>query len=350
MFRKTGLAVALVAALSLTAGNVVAADDFFKGKTIRVVVGYAPGGGYDTYTRQIVRHMGKYIPGNPGFIVQNMTGAGSLIAANYIQKRAKRDGTVLGVWNSGYVTFEALGDPKVQIKSKELTWIGAPVKGIPACVFMGWSGVRTLKDITDPKKSVKVGGTRAGSTGVDLPKLLNKTIGTNFDVIAGYRGTATSRIAMQSKEVAGACWGWESIRVTARAMLDAKGDDKLHAVLTHRRIPDPELKDSLIIPDLIKKRGGQQALATYTGWVNQYEFQRPLSGPPGIPADRVQMLRDALQKTMKDPVFLKEANDVKLIIEPVTGKEIEGYVAQILGMPKEAKDALGTLLLRKKKK
>ena len=350
MFRKTGLAVALVAALGLTAGNVVAADDFYKGKTIRVVVGYAPGGGYDTYTRQIVRHMGKYIPGNPGFIVQNMTGAGSLIAANYIQKRAKRDGTVLGVWNSGYVTFEALGDPKVQIKSKELTWIGAPVKGIPACVFMGWSGVRTLKDITDPNKSIKVGGTRAGSTGVDLPKLLNKTIGTNFDVISGYRGTATSRIAMQSKEVAGACWGWESIRVTARAMLDAKGDDKLHAVLTHRRILDPELKDSLIIPDLIEKRGGKQAVAIYRGWVNQYEFQRPLSGPPGIPADRVQMLRDALQKTMKDPVFLKEAKDVKLIIEPVTGKEIEGYVAQILGMPKEAKEALGALLLRKKKK
>ena len=350
MIRKTGLAVALVVALGLAAGNsAVAADDFFKGKTIRVIVGYSPGGGYDTYTRQIVRHMGQYIPGKPNFIVQNMTGAGSLVAANYIQKRAKRDGTVLGVWNSGYVTFQALGDTKVRIKAEELTWLGAPVKGIPACVFMGWSGVKTLKDITDPKKSVKVGGTRAGSTGVDLPKLLNKTIGTNFNVISGYAGTATSRIAMQSKEVAGACWGWESIRVTARAMLDAKGDDKLIPVLTHRRIPDPELKDSLIIPDLIEKRGGKQALATYRGWVNQYEFQRPFSGPPGIPADRVQMLRTALEKTMKDPKFLAEAKDAKLIIEPVTGKQIEGYVAQILGMPKEAKDALSPILLRKKK-
>ena len=349
MFKKAGLVVALVAALGLTAGNAVAADDFFKGKTIRVIVGYAPGGGYDTYTRQIVRHLGKYIPGNPGFIVQNMTGAGSLIAAHYIQRKAKPDGTVLGVWNNGFVTAQALGDPKVRIKAEELTWIGAPVKGIPACVFMGWSGVRTLKDITDPKKPIKVGGTRAGATGVDLPKLLNKLIGTNFNVISGYSGTATSRIAMQSKEVAGACWGWESIRVTARAMLDAKGDDKLHAVLTHRRIPDPELKDSLIIPDLIEKRGGKQALATYRGWVNQYEFQRPFSGPPGIPADRVQMLRDALQNTMKDPQFLQEAKDVKLIIDPVTGKEIEGYVAQILGMSKEAKDALRPILVRTKK-
>ncbi len=350
MIRKTGLAVVLVAVLGLATGNAaVAADDFYKGKTVRVIVGYSPGGGYDTYTRQIVRHMGKYIPGNPNFIVQNMTGAGSLVSANYIQKRAKPDGTVLGVWNSGYVTFQALGDPKVRIKAEDLTWIGAPVKGIPACVFMAWSGAKTLKDITDPKKSVKVGGTRAGSTGIDLPKLLNKTIGTNFDVVAGYPGTAASRIAMQSREVAGACWGWESIRVTARAMLDAEGDEKLLAVLTHRRIPDPELKDALIIPDLIEKRGGKAALATYRGWVNQYEFQRPLSGPPGIPADRVQLLRDALQKTMKDPQFLKEAKEAKLIIEPVTGKQIEGYVAQILGMPKEAKDALSPILLRKKK-
>ena len=351
MIRKTGLAVALVAALGLAAGNpAVAADDFFKGKTIRVIVGYAPGGGYDTYTRQIVRHMGQYIPGNPSFIVQNMTGAGSLVAANYIQKRAKRDGTVLGVWNSGYVTFQALGDPKVRIKSQDLTWIGAPVKGIPACAFMGWSGVRTLKDMTDPKKPIKVGGTRAGSTGVDLPKLLNKTIGTQFDVVSGYSGTATSRIAMQSKEVAGACWGWESMRVTARAMLDAKGDDKMIPVLTHRKIPDPELKDALIIPDLIEKRGGKQHLQTYQGWVNQYEFQRPFSGPPGIPADRVKMLREALAKTMKDPVFLKEAKDAKLIIEPVTGPEIETFVDQILGMPAASKETLSSLLLRRKKK
>jgi len=349
MIRKTGLAIALVAALVLTGGSAVAADDFYKGKTIRVIVGYSPGGGYDTYTRQIVRHLGKHIPGNPGFVVQNMTGAGSLIAANYIQKRAKPNGTVLGVWNNGYVTFQALGDPKVRIKSQDLSWIGAPVKGIPACAFMGWSGVRTLKDITDPNKPVKVGGTRAGSSGVDLPKLLNVTIGTNFDVIAGYPGTAKSRLAMQSKEIAGACWGWESMRVTARSMLDAKGDDKMIPVLTHRRIPDPELKDALIIPDLIAKRGGKTHLATYTGWVNQYEFQRPFSGPPGIPADRLKILRDAFNKTMKDPAFLKEAKEAKLIIEAVTGQEIEEYVDQILGMSQESKDALSPILLRKKK-
>ena len=344
MIRKTGLAVALVAALGLVAGGTAVAADFFKGKTIRVVVGYAPGGGYDTYTRQVVRHMGKHIPGNPKFIVQNMTGAGSLVSANYIQRRAKRDGTVLGVWNSGFVLMQALGDRKVQIKARELGWIGAPVKGNPTCAFMGWSGVRTLADITDPNRKIKVGGTRTGSTGVDMPKLLNQTAGTNFDVVAGYSGTATSRIAMQSKEVAGACWGWESMRVTARGMLDAKGDDKMIPVLVTHKIDDPELKDSLLVHEVVKKRGGKEGVATYAAWGGQYEFQRPFVAPPGVPADRLALLREGFRKTLQDPAFLEEAKKVKLIVQYVPPKEIAGHVDTILGIPQESKDALGFLV------
>ena len=347
--RKTTMAVALAATIGLLAGGVAVADDhFFEGKTIRVIVGYSPGGGYDTYTRQVVRHMGKHIPGNPGFVVQNMTGAGSLVAANYIQKRAKRDGTVLGVWNSGLVTMQGLGDPKVRIKGEELSWIGAPVKGIPACAFMGWSGVAKLEHITDANKPVKVGGTRTGSTGIDLPKILNRTIGTNFDVVAGYAGTAKSRLAMQAKEVAGACWGWESMRVTARSMLDAKGPDKMIPVLTHRRIPDPELANALVIPDLIAERGGKKHVATYTAWVNQYEFQRPFVAPPGVPAKQLAQLREGFAKTLKDPEFLKEAEDAKLIIDYVSGEQIEGYVGQILGMSPESKEALDFLVRKRK--
>lgn len=349
MIRKTGLAVAFVAALGLVAGGTaVAADDFFKGKTIRVVVGYSPGGGYDTYTRQIVRHMGKHIPGNPNFIVQNMTGAGSLVSANYIQKRAKRDGTVLGVWNSGFVLTRALGDPKTQIKPRELGWIGAPVKGNPTCAFMGWSGVKSIADITDPKKKIKMGGTRTGSTGVDMPKLLNQTAGTNFEVVSGYPGTAATRIAMQGKEVAGSCWGWESMRVTARGLLDAKGDDRFIPLLvTHK--DDPELKDSHLVLELVEKRGGKQGLATYKAWGGQYEFQRPFVAPPGVPADRLATLREGFRKTLQDPAFLEEAKKVKLIINYVTDKEISEHVETILGMPQESKDALGFLVRKAKK-
>ena len=349
MIRKIGLVVALVAALGLTAGDVVAADDFFKGKTIRVIVGYAPGGGYDAYTRQVVRHMSRYIPGNPSFVVQNMTGAGSLIAANYTQRKAKRDGTVLGVWNSGFVLTQALGDPSTQIKAKELGWIGAPVKGNPTCVLMTWSGVKSLADITDPNKKVKMGGTRTGSTGVDMPKLLNKTMGTNFEVISGYSGTAKTRLAMQGKEVAGSCWGWESIRSTARSMLDAKGPDKLVPLLVTSRAGDPELKDSLVVPELVKKRGGKVGFSTYNAWGGQYEFQRPFVAPPGVPADRLEILREGFRKTLKDPAFLAEADKAKLIIQHVSSKEIEGYVSQILDIPQESKDALAFLVRKSKK-
>jgi tripartite-type tricarboxylate transporter receptor subunit TctC len=348
MYRKTGIAVAMATALSLLAGSTAtAADDFFKGKTIRVIVGYAPGGGYDTYTRQIVRHMGKYIPGNPTFVVQNMTGAGSLIAANYTQKRAKRDGTVLGVWNSGFVTMQALGDKKVQIKAKELGWLGAPVKGDPTCAFMGWSGLTNVKQLMDPNKPVKVGGTRTGSTGVDLPKVLNKTIKTNFDVVAGYSGTATTRLAMQAEEVAGSCWGWESMRVTAKAMLDAKGPEKLVPLLVHKKIDDPELKNAVVIPELIEKVGGKKHLGTYQAWVGQYEFQRPMVAPPGLPTERLQTLRRAFKRTLEDPEFLKEANEAKLIVDYVSPGDIDQYVKQILGMSPQTKEALGFLVRKK---
>lgn len=349
MSRKVGIAVAVAIALSLLVGSTaMAADDFFKGKTIRVIVGFAPGGGYDTYTRQVVRHMSKYIPGNPTFVVQNMTGAGSLIAANYTQRRAKRDGTVLGVFNSGMVTMQALGDRKVQIKGKELGWIGAPVKGNPACAFMGWSGINSVKQLMNSKEGIKMGGTRTGSTGVDLPKLLNKSVKTNFDVVAGYSGTATSRLAMQAKEVAGACWGWESMRVTARSMLDAKGPDKLIPLLVHRKIADPELKNAVVIPDLIKKDGGKKQLSTYKAWVAQYEFQRPLVAPPGLPKDRLQLLRRAFKRTLEDPEFMKEANDAKLIIDYVSPGDIDGYVNQILDMSPQTKEELGFLVRKKK--
>lgn len=350
MSRRAGIAVAMVTALSLFVGSTaMAADDFFKGKAIRVVVGYTPGGGYDTYTRQVVRHMSKYIPGNPTFIVQNMAGAGSLIAANYIQKRAKRDGTVLGVWNSGLVTMQALGDKKVQIKGKELGWIGAPVKGNPACAFMGWSGINTLKQVMNPGEMVKMGGTRTGSTGVDLPKLLNKSVKTNFDVVSGYAGTSKTRLAMQSEEVAGSCWGWESMRVTARSMLDAKGPEKLVPLLIHRKIDDPELKNAVVIPDLIMKDGGKKQLATYQAWVAQYEFQRPFVAPPGLPADRLQILRRAFKRTLQDPEFLKEANDSNLIVEYVSPGDIDKFVNQILDMSPQTKEELGFLVRKKKK-
>jgi tripartite-type tricarboxylate transporter receptor subunit TctC len=334
--------LAVVFAFLAGASTTALAADFYKGKVIRIIVGFSPGGGYDTYARAAARHMGKYIPGNPTFVVQNMTGAGSLIAANYTQNRAKPDGLNLGVWNSAFILYEALGDPQVRIKSRELNWIGAPIKGGPACGVMGFTGLKTLEDVLNSGKALKMGATRAGSTLNDLPKILNLTMGTKFDVITGYRGTATIRIAMQKKEVEGACFGWESMRVTARSMLDASGDDKFIPFVIHNRWPDPEVKDLPLTPEVIKAKGGKKGLDIYNAWVGHYDFERPVVAPPGVPKERVEILRKAYKATFKDPQFLAEAKKSKLAVHHVSAEEIYQGVEKILGTTPEAKEALSS--------
>src|SRR5688572_16311597 len=223
-------AIGFLTAFGTTEGK---ADDYYGGKTIRVAVGLAAGGGYDTYARIIARHMGKHIPGNPNFVVDNMGGAGSLIAANYTYSKAPRDGTFIGVWNSAYVLYQALGDKAVRLDAKKLNWIGAPIKGSPSCSIMGHTGLKTMDDVVKSGTELKMGSTRAGSTYNDLPMILNQTVGTKFNVINGYKGTSLITVAMRSKELDGGCWGWESARVTARAMLDASGDQQLIPILNH---------------------------------------------------------------------------------------------------------------------
>lgn len=325
------------------------ADNFYAGKTIRVTVGFSAGGGYDTYARAIARHMGKHIPGNPTLVVDNMDGAGSLIAANYTYNKADRDGTFIGVWNSAFVLYQALGDKAVRLDATKLNWIGAPIKGSPACNVMGFTGVKSMDDILKSGKSLKMGATRAGSTYNDLPKIFNQTIGTKFDVITGYKGTSQITLAMRAKEIDGGCWGWESARVTARAMLDAKGDEKLIPIIVHRKWEDPELANVPLTRDYIRSKAGQDGVQLYNAWVNQYEFQRPWVAPPEVPNDRVQILRKAFKATFEDPEFLAEAKKTKLELEYVSADEINGLVMEILSTSPKTKKGL-QFLLRKDEK
>ncbi|MFQ5850429.1 MAG: Bug family tripartite tricarboxylate transporter substrate binding protein [Candidatus Binatia bacterium] len=344
---KLVIGFASVAFLVVGASSTALGEEFYKGKTIRFVVGYSAGGGYDTYTRTIARHVGKHIPGNPITVVENMTGAGSLIAANYIYNKAKPDGLTVGVWNSVYVLYQALGDKKVKLDARKLGWIGAPGKGTPVCAIMGFTGLKTFKDVLSSKKPVKMGATRAGSILDDVPKILNRTAGTNFKVITGYKGTAKVRLAMQAREVDGACWTWESMRTTARAMLDAKGDDKLIPFIIHRKWDDPEVKDLPLIPKVIK---GQDNRATYNAWVAVREFQTPFTVPPGTPKGRLNILRKAFKVTLEDPGFLADTRKSKLAIRYVSGEVIDKFVGEILGMSPKVKESLQFLVRKKKKK
>jgi tripartite-type tricarboxylate transporter receptor subunit TctC len=350
MMKRFGL-LAVTTALFLAAGNMsnVTAADFYAGRTIRVTVGLAPGGGYDTYTRAIARHIGKHIPGNPSLVVDNMEGAGSLIAANYTYNKADRDGTFIGVWNSAYILYQALGDRAVRLDGKKLNWIGAPVKGSPACNIMGFTGMKTMDEVVKSGKELKMGSTRAGSTYNDLPMILNQTVGTKFNVINGYKGTSLITVAMRSKEVDGGCWGWESARVTARAMLDAAGDQKLIPILVHRKWEDKELTNVPLTRDYIKSKAGNDGVQLYNTWINQYEFQRPWVMPPGVPKDRVEIMRKAFKATFEDPEFLADAEKTKLELNYVSAEETNGLVKEILEISPKTKAGL-QFLVRKEKK
>jgi tripartite-type tricarboxylate transporter receptor subunit TctC len=342
--RKLLLPLAMTGILAAGGAQQTAAADFYAGKTIRVTVGLAAGGGYDTYARIIARHMGKHIPGSPSFVVDNMEGAGSLIAANYTYSKATRDGTFIGVWNSAYVLYQALGDRAVRLDARKLNWIGAPIKGSPSCSIMGHTGLKTMDEVVKSGTELKMGSTRAGSTYNDLPMILNQTVGTRFNVINGYKGTSLITVAMRSKEVDGGCWGWESARVTARAMLDASGDQKLIPILNHKKWEDPEVANVPIIRDYIKTKGGSDGVQLYNTWVNQYEFQRPFVAPPGVPKDRVEILRKAFKATLEDPEFKAEAHKSKLVMEYVPADEINDLVKEILDISPKAKEGLQFLV------
>lgn len=328
---------ALVLCPVLTAG----AEDFYKGKTIRFIVGQAPGGGYDTYVRLLARHISKHIPGNPSTTVENMEGAGSLIAANYVFKQASRDGLTMVNFNNSLVVQNALGDPRVKIDFRKLGWVGAPSIGAPVCMVMGFTGLKTLDDVLKYQKPLKAGATRAGSAGYDLPLILNRTLGTKFEVVSGFTGTATTRVALQKREINAFCSQWESMRVTARAMLDAPGDDKLIPFVISERWEDPEVKDLPLFKDAIKD---PKKYGIYRAWASQMDFQRPLVVAPGTPKDRLAILRKGMIDTLKDPTLLEEAKKSKLVITAVSGEKTEKLVDEILSMSAEAKETLSFLV------
>ena len=347
MHKKTALTLlASLGVLIFIALPPARGAEFYKGKTIRFVVGFAAGGGYDLAARIVGRHIGKHIPGNPTIVVENMTGAGSLIAANYTYNSAKPDGLFVGIWNSAYVLRQALGDKAVRLDARKLGWIGAPTKGTPFCSIMAHTGLKSLKDIVAANRELKMGATGPGSTYDDMPQILNRTLGTKFKVISGYEGTGTILVAMRRKEVDGGCWTWESARTTARPMLDAKGDDQLIPFAIHSRYPDTEVKDLPLIPEVIE---GEDNLSAYRTWSGTYEFQRPFSVPPGTPKERLQLLRKAFADTLKDPEFIAEAKKSKFDDTYVSGEEIEKYVDKVLSVTPKAKELLSFLMVKPKK-
>jgi tripartite-type tricarboxylate transporter receptor subunit TctC len=316
------------------------ADEFYQGKTIRFIVGFSAGGGYDSYTRTVARHIGKHIAGRPATVVENMAGAGSVLAANHMYNKVEPDGLTVGIWNSHNVFNDAMDDKSIRIDGRKVGWIGAPSKDTVVCAIMGFTGPKTFAEIQQSQKAVKMGATRSGNT-VHLPMMLNKWAGTNFEIIPGYGGTSRIRLAMQSKEVDGACWSWQSMRTTARAMLDAESDDELIPFIIDKNWNEPEVKEIATFTEAIKDPDNLRA---YKTWNAPNEFARPLSLPPGVPKQRLEVLRRAFVATMKDREFIADAEKSKLDLDYTPAAEIEEYVRDIYSIPPKVKENLQFLM------
>jgi hypothetical protein len=235
----------------------------------------------------------------------------------------------------------ALGAKGPQFTGEEFEWVGAPSTGKPACAFVAGTGIKTWQDVLTSGKELRMGATTIGSTTGDLPRVLHTIFGANFRMVEGYDGTSNIRLAMEAGEADGACWGWESMSVTAKAMLEASGDKKLVPVLVEGPVTDKLVSDVPQISSLIKD---PDHLAMFKAWMGPYRFERPLALPPGTPKPYVDALRKAFNETMKDPEFLAEAEKAKLFLEPVTGEEIVKAVADIRAISPKAKEGLQFLV------
>lgn len=335
---------AIFALVLFTATSWAAAEEFYRGKTIRFIVGFAAGGGYDAYTRTVARYISRHIPGSPSTTVENMDGAGSVIAANHIYNKASRDGLTVGVFDAHNIFNHMMGDASLRIDGRKFLWIGTPSKDSVACAIMGFTGLKSFDDIVKSQKPVKMGATRGGNT-VQLPEMMNRWAGAKFNIITGYTGTATIRLAMRAKEVDGACWTWDSMRSTARAMLDAKGDEQMIPFIINGKWEDAEVKNIAQFQEVFKDKDNVHA---FTVWNASNDFARPFSLSPGTPKEVLQIMRKAFSATMKDKDYIADAEKSKLTVEYVSGEEVEKFVAEIYAIPAQVKERL-SFTVRKKK-
>jgi tripartite-type tricarboxylate transporter receptor subunit TctC len=318
-----------------------AQEAFFKGKTIRLIVGFSAGGGFDAYSRVLGRHMGKHIPGAPAVLVENMTGAGSMIAANYVYNQAKPDGLAIGNWIGGLILQQYLGAPGIAFDAAKFEWIGSPVQINNACVTTRKSGITSIERWLASKTPVKIGGESAGSTTTDIPRLLQKYTKLPIQLVEGYKGVADVRIAAESGEVAGYCSSWEGTKTSWRNVIESK-----EALVVLQAVPKPhaDLPNVPLALNYIPSEEGRELFKIVVHDVGG-TINRLYSVPPGTPKDRVQILQKAFQATLKDAEFLEDAKKSRLDIDPVNPEEIEKAVAGIRRLTPEMLTKLRDVVL-----
>lgn len=337
MLRK--IALVMLTAMLLSSAPLSAQEPFFKGKTVRIVVGFAAGGGFDTYSRAMARYWGRHIPGNPSIIVENMAGAGSLIAANHVYNVARPDGLTIGNFGGGLFMQQLKGGAGIEFDARKFEFLGVPVQDNRSCAFTKASGITSMERWMSAKTPVKIGTTAPGDLVHDGPKILQAALGLPIHLVSGYKGTADIRLAAESGELAGGCWGWDSIKATwARALESGE------AVMVVQMVskPHPDLPKVPLAISYAKSDDARQLIEV--GVTIPAITNRPYVVPPGTPKDRVEQLRRAFDATMKDPEFVADAKKSRIDLEPIGGEEVQKMVAGMFnlspGLVAKLRDAL----------
>jgi tripartite-type tricarboxylate transporter receptor subunit TctC len=330
--------------LVVSSANVHAQADFYKGKTVRVVIGYSAGGTNDLWARAVARFWGKYIPGNPDFVVQNMPGAATLVAANYIYGVGKSDGLTLGLIAPALFFNQIGGQKEVKFDWAKFAWIGSPEETSEMLSMRSDSPFKTIDDIRQAAVPPRCGTTGAGTPGHYFPRLLEEVLGLKFNLVTGYPGASDIDLAIEKGEVqcragtTSAFFGREPGRTWAKT-----GFVRILVIGGAKR--DPRAPGVPTIWELMEKHKTPEAGKRLTTvLLSPGQFGRPIVGGPGVPADRVKMLRDGFLKAMADPELLAEAEKRGWEPDPVSGEKLEALAREVVSQPPEVITRMNVVL------
>lgn len=320
-------------ALILWASAVAAADDFYDGKVVTIVVGFTPGGTYDQIARFYARQLPRFLPGKPTVVVQNMPGAGSMVAASHLFNNAARDGTVLGIVTGGTVWEAILGNPQVRYDPRQFNWIAGMSRDDITCLVWHTSPIMTIEDVIS--REVVVGATGPGSRTMSFPKALNDLIDTKFKVVSGYPGGNEITMALEKGEVEGYC-GWALGSLKQRAP-EWYADGKVRFLVQFATKRDADLQQVPLATELPKTEAGVRIMEFLT---SDATLAWTLLAPPGLPPDRVTLLRSAFDAMLHDPTAIADAEHENLEVGPVSGAELQALVEHLSETPRDTVDAI----------
>src|SRR5262245_751931 len=325
------IASGIVLCLSLPAAAQDAVADFYRGKQITIMVGFTPGGSSSLYAQGVARHMGRFVPANPSFIVQHLPGASGLVLANNLYNTVPRDGTAFGITGRTAPIEPLLGQANAKFDGRRFSWIGTANVEYTTCIAWHTAPVKTLADAMTTE--LIVGGSGADATEVIFPKAANKLVGTRFKVVLGYPGSTELLIAMERGETQGFCGiGWTFVKLRKGDWLR---DKKINILFQMALNKHPEIPQ---VPAIIDHARTADDRKVFEFLFAPQEMGRPFFAPPDVPADRLAALRRAFELTLKDPQFLADAEKMGVEVQHVGGAAIQSLLEKIYASPKEIID------------